>query len=49
MFGSSQKFVEQKLLKDANFPSVYVYVYWQAANGKKSRNLKFVFTASYQA
>jgi len=27
MFGSSQKSVEQKLLKDANFLSVYVYVY----------------------
>jgi len=27
MFGSSQKSVEWKLLKDANFPSVYVYVY----------------------
>ena len=27
MFGSSQKSVEQKPLKDANFPSVYVYVY----------------------
>ncbi len=27
MFASSQKSVEQKLLKDANFPSVYVYVY----------------------
>ncbi len=27
MFGSSQKSVEQKLLKDANFPSVLVYVY----------------------
>jgi len=27
MFGSLQKSVEQKPLKDANFPSVYVYVY----------------------
>jgi len=27
MFGSSQKSVERKPLKDANFPSVYVYVY----------------------
>ena len=27
MFGSSQKYVEQKPLKDANFLSVYVYVY----------------------
>ncbi len=27
MFGPSQKSVEQKLLKDANFLSVYVYVY----------------------
>jgi len=27
MFGSSQKSVKRKLLKDANFPSVYVYVY----------------------
>jgi len=27
MFGPSQKFVEQKPLKDANFISVYVYVY----------------------
>jgi len=27
MFGSSQKSVEQKPLKDANFLSVYVYVY----------------------
>ncbi len=27
MFGSSQKSVEQKMLKDANFLSVYVYVY----------------------
>jgi hypothetical protein len=27
MFGSSQKPVEEKQLKDANFPSVYVYAY----------------------
>ena len=27
MFGSLQKSIEQKPLKDANFPSVYVYVY----------------------
>jgi len=27
MFGSSQKSVEQKPLEDANFLSVYVYVY----------------------
>jgi hypothetical protein len=27
MFGSSKKSVEQKLLEDANFSSVYVYVY----------------------
>jgi hypothetical protein len=27
MFGLSQKSVEQKLLKDANFLSIYVYVY----------------------
>ncbi len=27
MFGSSQKSVEQKPLKDANFLSIYVYVY----------------------
>jgi len=27
MFGSSQKSVEEKQFKDANFPSVYVYAY----------------------
>ncbi len=27
MFGSSEKSVERKPLKDANFPCVYVYVY----------------------
>jgi len=33
MFGSSQKSIEQKPLKVANFPSVYVYVFMERLQG----------------
>jgi len=48
MFGSSQKSVKQKPLKDSNFPSVYVYVYkcmyvlicLQASGGRCAKTMR---------